>query len=67
MLSKFTHSLCSKCYTELEPGRTPARIVNPRTETCCNCGVEHKEGIYYRSEPAKLKCKGVHIEGMLQQ
>lgn len=59
-MSKWTHSLCEKCYQELEPGSNPAKIREANTEACCKCEVVHSSGIYYRTDPNKLACKGKH-------
>jgi hypothetical protein len=64
-MSNFTHSLCESCYAALERGRVPSRVNSdldePRVkERCCHCGTLHVSGIYYRADPAKMKCQGAH-------
>lgn len=59
-MSKWTHSLCEKCYSELEPGRQPSKVLQPDTEACCRCCAMHSDGIYYRADPNELACKGKH-------
>ena len=51
--SKWTHNICGVCYQIEQPGRTPATITEKyrEVETCCFCGVETREGIYYRKDP----------------
>lgn len=50
-MSRWTHAVCGECYSELEPGREPARMVNAEPETCCVCGDATRAGIYYRANP----------------
>ncbi len=59
-MSKWNHSLCDKCYQELESGREPSCLRKPDTEACCKCGTIHSSGIYYRANPETLLCKGKH-------
>lgn len=61
-VSRWTHVVCPKCYSDLEPGREPSWLVADagRTEICCRCGQETYEGIYYRADPVKMQCGGKH-------
>lgn len=56
-MSRWTHSICDRCYAEHEPGRDPVRIVEDDASVCCFCGKWNKDGIYYRFDPSKLKCE----------
>lgn len=66
-MSRFNHSLCDRCWTELEPDRQAVKIREPSTETCCQCGDEHKSGIYYRANPDLMPCKGIHDDNEPQE
>lgn len=60
-MSRWTHSVCDECYAELEPGRTPYRLVEEhklRSIICCRCGDVHTSGIWYRRDPDLLHCQG---------
>lgn len=54
-MSDWTHSLCRECYRHEEPGRTPYRIKDDSTHTCCRCGEPTSAGIYYRNQPDAYK------------
>ena len=49
--SKWTHPVCYLDYSVLEPNRTPTRIQDGDSETCCWCGMPTSSGIYYRADP----------------
>ena len=59
-MSRWTHAICAVCYQEQEPGRTPTTLIEAGPETCCFCGRTTQEGIYYRHDPAPLRCHGAH-------
>lgn len=55
----WNHSLCRACYEIQEPGRYPARLKDFAILTCCSCGTDTAEGIYYRQKPGTfLYCSG---------
>jgi hypothetical protein len=53
MASTRTHAACAACYGVLEPGRKPYQLAEDvrEPETCCFCGAQTAEGIYYRADP----------------
>lgn len=55
--SKWSHSICERCYAEKEPRREPVRVKDAEVETCCFCGRTHNSGIFYRHDPKGLKCE----------
>ena len=64
-MNKWTHSLCYECYENKEPGRVPHVLINPDLESCCQCLKRHRDGIYYRADPALLACHGqlgIHLD-----
>jgi NMD protein affecting ribosome stability and mRNA decay len=60
-MSKWTHSLCDRCYANLEPCRTPIRLLEVNKQVCRRCGIEHESGIYYRADPTQMNCGGKHV------
>ena len=59
-MSPWTHALCEACWRRIRPGQDPVRLINPPEEICCCCAKPTLSGIYYRADPAKLTCNGVH-------
>lgn len=53
-MSRWTHAVCDDCYEELEPGRTPTRMVEAELEVCCSCGDLTASGIFYRADPLAM-------------
>ena len=53
-MSKWNHSVCDQCFEKRQPGREPVRVVS----ICCDCGVQHRSGIYVRGDPKQSKCQG---------
>mgnify|MGYP001582526642 CR=1 FL=1 len=51
----WTQPVCSYCYDKREPGRTPTRLRGADAETCCDCGKQTAEGIYFRVDPRTVK------------
>ena len=49
----FTQPICYMCYTIRHPDVEPSRIREEyrETETCCICGNQTDEGIWYRIDP----------------
>jgi hypothetical protein len=64
-MSGWTHAICRSCYANREPGRVPVALKDAELEKCCFCGVETKEGIYYRADPASAQCGGKHEDETL--
>lgn len=62
MRSKWTHSICDKCWIKKNPDREPARLRYPLMEKCCYCGEMDISGIFVRENPADMLCNGVHNE-----
>jgi hypothetical protein len=60
-MSRWSHSICAKCWYKRNPDQEPHRLVNRHVEICCYCGEQHFSGIYVRDNPAELRCKGVHL------
>lgn len=44
-------AMCEGCWYTLNPDRVPVRIKDARHETCSNCGLPTKSGIYVRVAP----------------
>jgi hypothetical protein len=68
-MSKWTHSICAKCWNERNPDSQAVVIReeyrDEQSEPCCVCGTLHQSGIYQRADPTTLQCKGegiVHAE-----
>ena len=53
----WTHNICLECWTLRNPNQIPAMIKNAKTENCCFCGQENKDGICIRHDPKELNCK----------
>lgn len=66
-MSRFTHAICDRCWDQLEPGRTPTRVIDSTRYTCCFCGVPAStDGIFVRRAPDEVGCAakgGYHDEG----
>lgn len=62
MSSKWTHSICQKCWNEKNPDREPVHLKEEfaSQEACCFCGESTSAGIYVRFDPLQLRCKGIH-------
>jgi len=58
--SKWTHSICQKCWDEMNPGRVAIKATGADLEKCCFCGMLHDSCIYVRRDPAAVACNGVH-------
>ena len=54
MRGGWTHSICSGCFKKREPGREPARLKEPESETCVYCGACNEDGIYTREDPRNV-------------
>jgi hypothetical protein len=61
-MSQWTHVLCAACYAEAEPGRVPRQVANAPAEPCCACGKKTVGPIYYRADPRRFGCHGLHDE-----
>jgi hypothetical protein len=61
-VSVWTHAICRECYAKEEPGREPIRVLEEDQEPddCCFCGAVTVEGIFYRADPLRTQCAGVH-------
>ena len=53
-MSRWNHPQCWDCWTTEEGDRTPYRLKDPETETCCFCGRQTVSGIYRRRDPDLL-------------
>ncbi len=54
-MSRWNHSLCDECWDKREPTRKPLRVLDSQ---CCQCGTQHKSGIFVRADPDAMPCKG---------
>jgi len=61
-LTLWRHNLCIECWKELNPLRTPARILNADLERCCSCQELNTDGIYYHADGQTLPGRGRHGE-----
>jgi hypothetical protein len=61
----WTQPICRACYAERHPDREPACFVDERPETCCDCGKQTTDGIYYRVDPRTVKHPTVDREDIL--
>ncbi|KKK78369.1 hypothetical protein LCGC14_2844270 [marine sediment metagenome] len=53
----WTHPICGPCWYNM--GReAPIRVIDAGNEVCCMCGRFTNAGIYYRSDPSRMPCKG---------
>lgn len=59
-MSRWTHSICMKCWRKRNPDKEPYQIPNAIVDDCCFCGCETKEGIFIRHSPSQLRCQGEH-------
>ena len=64
-VSKFTHSICDKCWNKKHPHKPAQRCADLLTEAdfsekCCFCGNMHYSKIYIRENPEVTLCKGKH-------
>lgn len=59
----WTHAICSSCYAQREPGRTPTRVTGGEPEWCCYCGKRTTEGIYYRGKHEEVHRLAFHKDG----
>lgn len=51
----WTHPICEGCYQTLEGRRPhPHKVVDPNMETCCVCGQQTNDGIFYRAKPGSF-------------
>lgn len=60
MSSRWTHSVCEKCWKERSPDREPIRTMDETPEKCCWCGAVTGLGIFQRADPATVPCLGEH-------
>ncbi len=60
MVSKWTHVSCGSCYSRMNPGREPSKVVDATEEICCFCRKITDEGIFVRADPNSALCKGEH-------
>lgn len=51
----WTQPQCMIDFLQQNRGRTPFGLANPEVEICVTCGMETKDGIYIRIDPAKAK------------
>lgn len=58
----WTQSICRSCFGERNPGRRPVRIIDPDTETCCDCGQSTDGGIYIRADPATVAHPRIEVD-----
>lgn len=63
-MSEWNHPVCDDCWKERQGARAPARVIEPKTERCCQCRKPTRSGIYVRGNPThpSFKCNGVHGE-----
>jgi hypothetical protein len=54
-MSRWTHSICERCWLVREGLRPPLRLNLAESETCCFCGKPTQEGIYVREDPNKAQ------------
>jgi hypothetical protein len=60
-LSAWSHAICDRCWTLWRPNQpAPIRVTSGPTETCCACKEPTASGIYIRSNPGQMPCKGQH-------
>ena len=59
-MSRWTHSICVECWNKQNPARSASRAGGGEPDVCCWCGKQHDSGIYVRSDPEELRCKGNH-------
>lgn len=56
-MSRWNHSICSKCWEEKNPNRSAIAIEDPEVHTCCYCKKDTNEGIYVRDDAEALGCE----------
>ena len=57
-MSKWNHNLCLRCWeNENKYGREPVRLKDAEPDTCCRCGTENTDGIYFRQDPKVYRCR----------
>lgn len=61
--SRWTHAICDPCWNKREPSRVASRVTTFPDERCCVCGEPTNSGIYFRADPAELKCEGRDLVG----
>ena len=59
--SRFTHAICAACWSLLNPGRVPHRLVEPSSTRCCFCSEVSDSGIFVRMAPERVPCRGLHV------
>lgn len=47
----WTQPLCRACWNRDRPHDQPHVLTEPKTEICCMCGHETRDGIYVRYNP----------------
>lgn len=60
--SRWQHALCRACYAAVEPGRAPHLVIDAPPDACCRCDEIADPPIYYRADPVRFGCAGVHHE-----
>lgn len=50
-MSGWTAAICTYCWFGQNPDREPVRVKDANTETCHECGVRTRAGIYIRKNP----------------
>lgn len=51
----WTQPICEGCYDDRYPGRRPSVLIEPELETCVDCGLVTRSGIYLRIDPAEAR------------
>lgn len=51
----YTQPVCDPCFTQLQPGTNPVRLVNPDSVMCCMCGLITGAGIFVRIDPRTVR------------
>ena len=63
-MSNWTHPICAACFAEERPDVQPSTLVEQYRvpEVCCRCGVETRDGIYWRVDPKSMAFHSEHDE-----
>jgi hypothetical protein len=59
-MSRWTHSLCMRCWKSREGDRMPVSVKEAGEYACCACGAKTTSGIFVRGNPVEFRCKGEH-------
>ena len=63
-MSVWTHPICDRCWSVLEPNRRPVRVMEEDRDRvkCCWCEEPTKSGIYRRADPWDLPKHSAHAD-----